>query len=57
MASPAASSAAELMRLPVDRRSIAAVMLFSLIRKEFAVSMAAELVLITVILVTPLLGD
>jgi hypothetical protein len=54
IAKPAASSAAELMRLPVDNRSIVLVIILSFRLIELAVNMAAEFELITVILVSPL---
>jgi hypothetical protein len=54
MAKPAASSAAELMRLPVDKRSIVLVIARSFWLIELAVNIAAEFELITVILVSSL---
>jgi hypothetical protein len=47
MARPAASSLAELMRMPLDRRSMAVVWFKADVRKEFCAAMALKFVLMT----------
>ena len=54
MAKPAASSAAELMRLPVDNRSMIPFIARSFLFNELAVTIAAEFELITDISESPL---
>jgi hypothetical protein len=47
MARPAASSLAELMRTPLERRSMAVVWLKADVRKEFCAAIALKFVLMT----------
>jgi hypothetical protein len=48
MARPAASSLAELIRMPEDRRSMAVVWFKAEVRREFCAAIALKFVLITV---------